>query len=307
MKKLADLPRRTVDELALRYELEPTMRDVFVEGPSDQAIVRWFIDAGCTDGPSIAVFQIDEVDVPRDLLEAHGLNVGNRSEVLGLCLELESRFGTALTGVTGIVDSDTSPIISGDPESGFILKSDFSCVEMYLFTENCLAKMLKLAFPNIKRPAKEVIDQLSPVLRECFLARAANESLGLQAKWVNLATFASVSDGNLVFRLEDFRRHYLQSVGATKRRVEFDAEIERLRAMLVADFRFAANGHDAIALLGLFLKGFCKKSKDGDKTCPHILVYFLTCSLEASDVEDFPMFQKLLKRVGKSNADSDTV
>lgn len=301
MKKLAELPRRKIEELALRYELEPSMRDVFVEGQSDQAVLRWFIDTCCSDGAAVAVYPIDEVDVPYAVLEHHGLTSGNRSEVVALCLELESKFGNALSGVTGVVDIDTHSILGSDCECGLLLKSDYSCIEMYLFSNECLTKTLKLAFPNVKRSAKDVIDQLAPVLRELFLARAATQSLGWGAKWIPFDSFVSVKGGIVEFRLVDFQRHYLQKGGVWNRRGEFDSEINTLRVKLPGDFRFEANGHDAICLLGHFLKSFYKKAKDADRTCPHVLVHLLTCSLESADVRELPMFQKLLKRIAKRN------
>jgi hypothetical protein len=66
---------------------------------------------------------------------------------------------------------------------------------------------------------------------------------------------------------------------------------------LVALFRYEANGHDAICLLGHFLRSSCKKAKDSDKTHPHVLVHLLTCSLEVVDLQEQPMFQRLLERL----------
>jgi hypothetical protein len=297
MKKPPELPRRTIEELALRYELEPNMRDVFVEGHSDHTILRWFIDACCTECTKVEVYPIDGVNVPVEVLDRYGLTPGNRSEVVALCLELEHQLGSGATCVTGIVDRDTDAIIQDQCECGLLLKSDYSCIEMYLFSENCLAKMLKLAFPHSKRSAQEVIAQLAPVLRELFLARAANYSLGLGAQWIAFGAYVSVRNGMLQFRLKDFRRHYLQDKGLWNRRAEFEAEVNALRAKLPGDVRHGANGHDAICLLGHFLRSFCKKAKDADRTQPHVLVHLLTCCVEVTDVQEEPMFKNLLKRL----------
>jgi len=42
---------------------------------------------------------------------------------------------------------------------------------------------------------------------------------------------------------------------------DFENEVEAFPANLPVDFRFAANGHDAICLLSHFFKGFCKKGR----------------------------------------------
>jgi hypothetical protein len=298
MRSPAELPRRTIEELALRYELEPTMRDVFVEGHSDQTILRWFIDSCCSGGESVGVFPIDEIDVPSEVLQQYKMSSGNRSEVIALCLELERRFGDSLTSVTGVVDLDIFGIIPGDHQSGLLVKSDFSCLEIYLFSEQSLAKTLKLAFPHVKKSAKEVTDELAPVLRELFLLRAGAHGLGFSAEWISYDSFLSVEGGVLKYRLKDHQRHYLQKSGVWERRGELDKAITELRAKLPGDFRFEANGHDAICVLGHYLKAFYKKVKDVDRTCPHVLAYILTCSLEIAEALEQPMFQKLLQRVG---------
>jgi hypothetical protein len=297
MKKLAELPRRTIEELALRYKLEPSMRDVFVEGQSDQAVIRWFIDTCCSDSASVAVITIDEIDVTHDVLDNYGLTSGNRSEVVALCLELESKFGNKLTAITGVVDLDVYSILDGDHECSILLKSDFSCIEMYLFSGKCLAKMLKLAFPKVKFSAKDVSERLSPILRDLFLTRAANQSLEMDAKWIPFDSFICVKGGNIEFRLEEFHRHYLQKGGVWDRRKEFSTEIETLGGKLPDDFRFAAHGHDAVCLLGHFLRSFYKKVEDADRTCPHVLIHLLTCSLESADVREMPMFTRLQQRI----------
>ena len=39
------IPKRTVAELILLYETEPSLIDVFCEGPSDTAILKFFAEA----------------------------------------------------------------------------------------------------------------------------------------------------------------------------------------------------------------------------------------------------------------------
>jgi hypothetical protein len=273
------------------------MRDVFVEGEFDQAIVRWFVDACCSDGLSVGVYPIDEIDVPAGVLKRYGLNTSNRSEVIALSLELESHFGSQFTRVTGVIDKDTAGLVDDVIECDLILKSDFSCVEMYLLGGKCLPKVLKLAFPNLKLSANDVITQLAPVLRELFLIRAANQSMGWNAKWIPLDSFVSVENRVIAFRLADYQRHYLQGSDRWGKRSDFESRVAILRSKLPGDLRFEANGHDAICLLSQFLKSVSKKAKEMDKTRPHVLVHLLTCSLEVSDLQEQPMFKQLLQRL----------
>jgi len=172
-------------------------------------------------------------------------------------------------------------------------------MEMYLFSENCLEKMLNLAFPNTRRSAKEVINQLAPVLRELFVARVASHSLGLGTPWIAFDTFISIEGGAVRFRLKDFQRHYLDGGRAWSKRREFEATVDDFREKLPSDMRHAANGHDAVALLGLFLRNYCRKTKDMDNTKPHVLINLLACSVDLVDFQEAPMFKRLLERLSE--------
>ncbi len=297
MNALPDLPRRNIDELIALYEFEPCIRDVYSEGHSDKTILRWFIDASCSQGKSVGIYPIDEIDVPIEVLNKYGLTSGNRSEVIALCLELEAQLGQDFTRATGVIDKDTDGVFGQAYECSLLLKSDYSCIEMYLFSEKSFGKMLKLAFSNIKYSAEEIVAQLAPVLRELFLTRAANQSLALAAKWIAFDGFISQKNGIIQFQSDNFRRHYLQNGGVWDKRTEFETEIETLRSKLPGDFRLVANGHDAICLLSHFLKSFYKKTKDKDRTAPHVLIHILTCSSEIIEFQEQPMFKRLVERL----------
>ena len=56
------IPPFEIESLLTKYELEPEIKDLFVEGPTDKRILRWFFKkAGLTD---VDVFEITDVDVP---------------------------------------------------------------------------------------------------------------------------------------------------------------------------------------------------------------------------------------------------
>jgi len=55
--------RHKVEELVALYELEPTIRDVYVEGETDEAFFEWFLAQ--TAPGRVEVKGIDSVEVPR--------------------------------------------------------------------------------------------------------------------------------------------------------------------------------------------------------------------------------------------------
>jgi hypothetical protein len=53
--------RRTIEELIARYELEPTLRDIYVEGYTDALFFRWFLQK--SNATNAIVYEIDCVEI----------------------------------------------------------------------------------------------------------------------------------------------------------------------------------------------------------------------------------------------------
>jgi hypothetical protein len=88
---LADDGRRTIAELIARYEVEPTLRDVYVEGDFDAALVSWFLRHHRCDG--VVVYTIDTVNVPKDQVISAGLEDGEKGRVICACQQLAAALG----------------------------------------------------------------------------------------------------------------------------------------------------------------------------------------------------------------------
>ena len=59
--------RRNIDELITRYEYEPEIRDIYVEGPSDKAFITWFLSE--SGAVKVDVYEIEVVDIPPEILD----------------------------------------------------------------------------------------------------------------------------------------------------------------------------------------------------------------------------------------------
>jgi hypothetical protein len=64
--------RRTLEELVTRYQLEPGLRDIYVEGKTDKILLEWFLEQRGVK--SFAVYEIDTVEIPAQKLFELGLN-----------------------------------------------------------------------------------------------------------------------------------------------------------------------------------------------------------------------------------------
>lgn len=83
---MTEIARRTIDELRMRYELEPALHDVYVEGQFDQDVISTCLrEHGEYER---TVYSIDSIEVPIGILAAHHLTDGNKQRVLALAQEL---------------------------------------------------------------------------------------------------------------------------------------------------------------------------------------------------------------------------
>jgi hypothetical protein len=103
---MKDEKRRRLDELFVRYELEPSLCDLYVEGLTDKSIIEWFLDKSGLGKEKFTVYEIDTVDIPTEELFKIGLNDANRSRVIFLALQLQQYLKNCLPNVVCIADKD---------------------------------------------------------------------------------------------------------------------------------------------------------------------------------------------------------
>ena len=82
------IPQQKISELVIKYKLEPSLVDIYVEGEFDKKLLTWFIkESGIKQ--DIRIITPDAIDVPDSLLRTHSLNLNsNRSKVIAIAKEL---------------------------------------------------------------------------------------------------------------------------------------------------------------------------------------------------------------------------
>lgn len=175
--KMENEIRRTLDELVARYVLEPDLRDIYVEGKTDKLFLEWFLrNRGIED---IAVYEIETVDISAERLFELQLKDNNRSRVITLALYLQDKFPKTTPHVICIADKDFDWLFDITYQCNLLFFTDYSCLEMYLFNETVLNKFLLLSLRISELRAIDILNQLSKVLEDLFLIRAARESLNI--------------------------------------------------------------------------------------------------------------------------------
>ena len=246
-----DIERRTIDELAARYFLEPGLSDLYVEGVRDRRIyLQYLQDIGHGD---VAVFPIDTVEVSRDIVESHGLGEGNRNRVLAFAMELDLRFRPELPRVKCIIDGDFDFILNSFTDSNHLLYTDYTSVDLY----TC-EKSLFIDGPLMDLRLEEVdVDKLFcwliPILKELFVIRAANQSLGLGMSILWLTRCCSIAEAGVDFDRNDFLGRCLQSNGKTNEQERFESKCTELSAIKLDDDRKLIHSDDYFELVGWYL------------------------------------------------------
>jgi hypothetical protein len=283
--------RRTLEEIVARYELEPDLRDVYVEGEFDAFLIRWLLDeAGIS---SVFVYEIATVNIPSELVSEAQAENNNRGRVIALAQKLDKALGTQARQATLIIDRDFDSLLDRSLETDFLLVTDYSCMEMYLFNEWHIKKFFTLVLQEPNIIVRDTIRHMVSVLQDLYLVRFYNSvnSLGLESmSFIRCCELDS--SGEIHFDREEFLVRYLNKNGAINLKEKILRETESYRARLSSDYRMNANAHDFFELmewLSRKMKPRCFKNSEA------FCRAFAGC-FEASRVQTEPLFNKLLQR-----------
>src|SRR5882724_3058764 len=132
--------KRTLEEVAAIYNLEPQLKDIFVEADSDRFFLEWFLDRKGVF--AVTVYAIDLIDIPDEILRKYNLpSHSNRSRVVALSCELATRCLHSLK-VLCVVDrdfEDYAPTVSG---GAYLAFTDHNSIDLYAFTPEVITKFI---------------------------------------------------------------------------------------------------------------------------------------------------------------------
>jgi len=256
---MASEERRTIEELVTRYHLESGLRDVYVEGASDAALIRQFLnDSDCRDA---TVYEISTVAVPRDIVEKLEVENNERGRVIALGMTLETKLGSDNCQVTCVVDSDFDIILQKEYDCRMVLFTDYTCLEMYLFSVEAVDKFFNSYLFGFAFSSEVVLSALKDTLQEVFLIRLANLVLKWNLTWLSFERCCVSDCARIQFNREDYVGRYLNSNGMVCKKKEFIATVEVLRSKLLPDPKCQMHGHDFIELFCWFIKKHANKAE----------------------------------------------
>lgn len=302
--------RRTVAEAITLYELEPSIRDVFVEGNSDKSFFEWFL-ATTREGERVErlaqVYSIDDrIFLPDELIVELGLLPGARGRVISAAV-LFSELSPDQKCATFIADSDFSSFsIDASPSVSGLLYTDFASLENYAFNEETLDKLfgLVLGASGILRGA-EVMASTTRALMDVFAVRAAlREAPGGSTLMLKFADHLSWDGKMLVLDVpEVLQRSYFNAPSRDRRGETPDGLLARVRQfqkLELTDIRCAIRGHDICHILVRYIKIKHPRIFREDRRAferPEVLERSMMGCLEAAFLTNHMLFRALLARL----------
>jgi hypothetical protein len=284
--------RRSIEELLARYELEPSLQDVYVEGPTDRALVELGL-SGLAPVDRLRVYEIDDIDVPGDLLRSKGLPIGNKSRLIALAEELQVATTRNLRGsVVCLADLDFDGALVSRRPLDLLVYTSRASLDAVLITPNVVRKLLVVVLLADQSP-DELLDQMLPILNERFLQRLACAELGIVSTHPQLARVCTFDGHTLRCDTDTYLARLLHSAAAGGERESFVAAMNAHRSDVARDPSSWVHVDDFLALLHLCGRRIRPKAMPDATSFRH----FLFGLIEARQVAELPEIKEIAFRL----------
>jgi hypothetical protein len=286
------MERRTIPELATLYELEPSVRDIYVEGPTDRAFFFGVLQrVGYRD---VQVREIDCVNVTDEQLQALNLSAGSRQRVIALAVFLERFTAKDLTSqVICIADADDEAGMAPYVTASILIYTDVTSLTIYAFTPQCLQWYLDVVSLGFPMSGQQVINSLLPILRQVAIVRRALKSLRIDCSLVDLTRDCSWTDGAVEFDGVRFFDRLVNKANAHARRAELDEEIALHSELLAPQPHLWVHAEDFVAL---FYWMIVRVRGPVNVVARHLLGRTLLLGLQIEDVVQWGLLENIRDR-----------
>ena len=286
---MTNVPRRTIPELLFLHEVEPSLKDIFVEGDYDVAVVMRFLrDIGCED---VVVRSINCIEVDDGKLLRDGRDVGNRERVILLAEEILQHLEVEGT-ILCIADRDYGNWNGGLPEIRNLVFTDYSCMELYVWNRVVLRRFLTVYCNRPDWSVDEFIEALREPLQSMFAIRLAARSLEMKLKWIDRVVCVEVRGWSILFDVREFVTRLLHKISATDCVEKLLSCVARFRSQFPEEPRQSIQSHDFGRLVTHLLK---KKGVDAVATDESTVTRAMAACLTVSELEGERLFQRVVE------------
>lgn len=249
---MTDIPQWTISDLLARYELEPTLKDVFVEGKFDADVLAQSFRVAQADDR--IVYEVDLVDIPSSLLTEHGLLPGNKGRVIALAHEL-SRIKSECS-YRCLVDRDLDHWFGPLERVTRLVWTEYCSIELYFFHTDILYDLLITTAKARIDDWDAFMQSIELALRAMYILRLADRSLAWSLDWITPDRCLRVREGRLEFDQSDYVTRLLMKNRRIAFRADFVREVANWQHKAVADPRNAIRGHDLLMVLAWVVDKF---------------------------------------------------
>lgn len=249
---MTSVERRTVEELVARYELEPELNDVYVEGVFDEDLIT------SAFGPKMgdrSIYTIDTVDIPRALLDQYRYTAGNKQRILALAKVLEGSLmdNYRYVCLTDLDLDEWFPPVEKIKNHRF---TSYTSLEAYFlnrdYVKHHLCVVCRVKVVDFDKLFDDVID----VLAKLFSLRCADRDLSLNIKWIDFEKCIKKNNGGVVFNTKDFARKSLSKSNLYERLDDVIANASSWEQKFSGDPRKFIRGHDFVRILAWIVKNY---------------------------------------------------
>ncbi len=286
---MAEAERRSIPELVTRYEYEPGLKDIYVEGSDDKAIIEGILEEQGVAG--VAVFEISSVMVPSE----SGEETGCRRKVVKLSRALAQAFRGKELHVACVIDSDLDRATGAGENNALLLRTDYANMEMYFFTSDVFDRLNKQCLRRTRLTDHMVNSFMVSTLQSLFTIRCVNAKPEWHLECLRFGKLVSFGRGRFGFDLCEYVKRYLDKNSCGARRDEFLRHLEAVELPDGLDRRCFIHGHDFLSLLRVMLNTLRGKKMYGSEEV--VFTLLRACANYASLAEE-PMFVTILRRFG---------
>ena len=284
---MTEVPRRTVSELLFLHQMERSLKDIFVEGDYDVAIVLQFLRGiGYED---VVVRSIDCIEIDDVGLRLDGRDVGNRERVIYLAeqvsnhLEIEGQ-------ILCIADRDYSNWIGPIPEFRDLVLTDYSCMDMYVWNSKVLRKFLTVYCNRPLWSVEQFCEALQTPLQCLFAIRLSVRLLGLKLKWFDRLRCMNVDGWSIVLDVQEFLKRLLNKNSLFNELDCLLVCVDRFRSQFSGDPRQSIHSQDFSHLVTYLLN---RKRVTAVATDERTITRAMATCLEVADLQSECLFQRV--------------
>ncbi|MBX9564179.1 DUF4435 domain-containing protein [Aeromonas hydrophila] len=183
--------KRNIEEIIAIYDLEESVKDIYVEGSTDKSFFQWIIGSGIVSRSEI--YSVDDICVPDDVLDKYGLHKGsNRNKVIATSIAIAEALPDCNNAIF-IVDKDYASYLKENINSHLLRFTDYNSLELYSLNEEVVRKLMALVYGRFSSTLPAFYYEMQPILRSLYAIRLTSIVLQWNLIWLDFDRYIKVN------------------------------------------------------------------------------------------------------------------